>query len=246
MTLRPALAMIAGAALVALIGYVAGSAYATRFVDETTPLAQQAIAETGGEPVSARFANRLGSATRHPVLENGEGLNEQTRAQVARAVAAIPGIGGVFWSDGTAVAESSEPVFTPLHCQEDVEGLLQTRTIRFEEGSSDLTEASDILIDEVAEALRPCLGSLIAVTGHTDNSGAEPANLALSLERAQAVRKALVERGIPSVGLRARGVGSSEPVPGLQPEDPANRRIEFSVLMTEPLLPTPVDTPGPR
>ena len=246
MTLRPALAMIAGAALVALIGYLAGGAYAARFVEEKEPLARQAVADVGGEPATPRFFNRLGAATRHPVVGNAESLDETTRAKVARAVASIPGIGGVFWEDGTAVAESSEPVFTPLHCQEDVEGLLQTRTIRFEEGSSELTRSSDMLIDEVAEALRPCLGSLIAVTGHTDKSGAEPTNLALSLERAQAVRQALVARGIPSDGVRARGIGSSEPVPGLQPEDPANRRIEFSVLMTEPLLPTPVDTPGPR
>jgi OOP family OmpA-OmpF porin len=61
-----------------------------------------------------------------------------------------------------------------------------------------------------------------------------------------AVQDALVERGIPADGLRVRGVGSSEPVEGLPPEDPANRRIEFSVLATQPVTPTPVDTPAPR
>ena len=33
---------------------------------------------------------------------------------------------------------------------------------------------------------------------------------------------------------------------GVDPADPANRRIEFSVIATEPLAPTPVDTPGAR
>ena len=33
---------------------------------------------------------------------------------------------------------------------------------------------------------------------------------------------------------------------GLEPTDPANRRIEFAVLATQPIRPTPVDTPGPR
>ena len=99
------------------------------------------------------------------------------------------------------------------------------------------------MLDEVAEALRPCLGSIIAITGHTDKSGTEPGNLALSMDRARAVREALVSRGIPRDGLRASGVGSSQPVAGLAPSDPANRRIEFSVIRTEPLRPTPVDTP---
>ena len=74
----------------------------------------------------------------------------------------------------------------------------------------------------------------------------EPGNLALSMERARVVRQALIERGIPRDGLRASGVGSSQPVEGLAPSDPANRRIEFSVIRTEPLRPTPVDTPGAR
>ena len=73
-----------------------------------------------------------------------------------------------------------------------------------------------------------------------------PGNLELSQERARTVREGLVERGIPRDGLRARGIGSQEPVEGLAPGDPANRRIEFSVIATEPLLPTPVDTPGAR
>ena len=66
------------------------------------------------------------------------------------------------------------------------------------------------------------------------------------VSRARAVREALVRRGIPRDGLRANGIGSQQPVDGLAPTDPANRRIEFSVIRTEPLRPTPVDTPGAR
>ena len=56
----------------------------------------------------------------------------------------------------------------------------------------------------------------------------------------------MMRRGIPADGLRIRGVGSREPVEGLDPADPANRRIEFDVVATVPLRPTPIDTPGPR
>lgn len=246
MRIRPSLAIFGGAVLVAATGYLGGARFGDSFTERKAEMASATIAEHGGTGVTARFTNRMGSPTRHPLLMGGEGLDERTRANVAQAVAALPGVGGVFWSDGTAQAESGEQQFTPLHCQEDVEVLLRTRTIRFEEASSDLLDASRILLDEVADALRPCLGSIIAITGHTDNTGPEPGNLALSLERAQAVRDALVRRGIPLDGLRARGVGSSTPVEGLTPSDPANRRIEFSVVSTEPLVPTPIDTPGAR
>jgi OOP family OmpA-OmpF porin len=131
-----------------------------------------------------------------------------------------------------------------VECQDDVQALLRSRSIRFEEGSARMEEGSNALIDEVAGALRPCLGSIIAITGHTDSSGPEPGNLELSLSRARAVRGALMERGIPADGLRAIGRGSREPVPGFAATDPANRRIEFDVVATEPVTPTPVDTPG--
>ena len=96
----------------------------------------------------------------------------------------------------------------------------------------------------MAASLRPCAGSVIAITGHTDAKGDEATNLALSMERAQAVRNALAARGIDMAGLRAKGVGSVRPVPGLDPADPANRRIEFSVIAPVSLEPTVVDTPG--
>jgi len=246
MAKRTPIVLLAGAALVAALGYWGGARHGEAFLAAKQPVVAQTIAEARGAPVRARMTNAAGSPTRHLILENAEKLDEATRARVARAVAQVPGVGGVFWADGSAAAQAEAPQYTPLHCQEDVEGLLRSRTIRFEGGSSALVRASQVLLDEVAEALQPCLGSIIAVSGHTDNSGPEPGNLELSQERAVAVREALIRRGIPRDGLRARGYGSREPVEGLAPSDPANRRIEFSVIATEPLVPTPVDTPGAR
>lgn len=133
-----------------------------------------------------------------------------------------------------------------LHCQSAVEGILRTRTIRFEEASAALDPASNALLGEVADALRPCAGSRIAITGHTDAQGEEAANVALSLARARTVREGLVARGISRADLRARGVGSAQPVAGLEASDPANRRIEFSVLTPARIKPTPIDTPVPN
>ena len=235
-----------GAALVAAMALIAGRSNGPPLTERLASRATAAIADVKGAPVVARFASASGSPSRHPVLSGGETLDEGTRNRVAKAVAAIPGVGGVRWADGTALAESSDAPLVPLRCQDDVEALLRARTIRFEESSARIDATSGELVDEVAAALRPCLGSIIAITGHTDASGPEPGNLQLSLARAQAVRDALTSRGIPADGLRTRGLGSRSPVDGLEPTDPANRRIEFSVIASRPIRPTPVDTPGPR
>jgi OOP family OmpA-OmpF porin len=167
---------------------------------------------------------------------------------VARAIAAVPGVGGIRWQAGGVHAptfsESGEEIGSS-HCQSDVEAIIRVRSIRFSEASAAIDPASDALLNEVATALKRCVGSIIAVGGHTDRMGDENANVALSKARAEAVRWALIGRGIPADGLRAAGYGSSRPIEGLDPGDHANRRIDFSVIEKVRLQPTPIDTPGP-
>lgn len=246
MPIRPAIAVLAGALATGAMAIASAARSDQDLAQRLSDKAGHAISQEGGRGVTARFTNRFGWPTRHPLLSGGEKLNEGLRDQVAKSIAAIPGVGGISWADGSNMAMVGEQLLSPLHCQDDVDALLRARTIRFEESSSRIDAASRELLDEVAQALRPCLGSIISITGHTDSSGPEPGNLALSKERAQAVQQALIARGIPADGLRADGVGSSHPVDGLLSNDPANRRIEFKVVATQPLNPTPVDIPGPR
>jgi OOP family OmpA-OmpF porin len=224
----------------------AGAGTDHRYVDRLSQEAKEVIASHDAPRISANFINRFGWPTRHPLLSGGEPYDEATRDKVAKTLASIEGVGGISWADGTGLAMVGEVRVSPLHCQDDVQALLLARSIRFEESSSDIAPASRELLDEVATALRPCLGSIIAITGHTDSTGPEPGNIALSRMRAQAVQTALIDRGIPADGIRSQGFGSSQPIGGLPPADPANRRIEFAVIKTVPLVPTPVDIPGPR
>ncbi len=243
---NPYLPLAAGAVLIFFLALLGGQATGPAMADRLSDRAAEAISDVGGKGVIAHFESASGQPSRHATLSGGKNLSDAVRDRVAKTVAALPGVGGVRWTDGSALAESAAVTFNPQHCQQDVEALLRARSIRFEESSARIDAASRSLVDEVATALRPCLGSIIAITGHTDSSGTKPGNLALSQERADAVRRALIRRGIPADGLRARGLGSAQPVEGLDPADPANRRIDFSVLETVPIKPTPVDTPGPQ
>lgn len=235
-----------GAVIVASIAMVANGVTGIPMIERLEARASQTIESNGGEGIVADFTTRNGWPTRHPVLRGGEHLPDDMRARVARAVAELPGVGGVHWEKGNrARAEQTESAMEagPYHCQRDVESLLAVRVIRFGQGSAEIDPGSDVLLDEVAAALKPCRGSIIAVTGHSDAVGDAAVNLRLSRDRADAVRNALVQRGLPRDSLRATGVGSQQPIEGLEPADPANRRIEFSVIEVAPLKPTPIDVP---
>jgi len=106
-----------------------------------------------------------------------------------------------------------------------------TYTLYFATGSTEVAPESrpalDALLAEVAkrEAVE------VQVTGHTDRVGAQADNDRLSLERAQAIREMLIQRGIKATFIRAVGRGDREPLvptPAGQPE-PKNRRVEVIV-----------------
>ncbi len=70
----------------------------------------------------------------------------------------------------------------------------------------------------------------ISITGHTDRSGQEAANALLSQRRAEEVRKALVDRGVPAEMFRVQGVGASRPAGQTDSFlDDLNRRVTLHV-----------------
>jgi OOP family OmpA-OmpF porin len=205
------------------------------------PMERGAAQALAGHDVRAVFIDHHGWLTRHPALIGGEALSDAARAALAGRVARVPGVGGVHWAGRRAHGAQAQP---EQDCTKDVAAILKTRSLRFAENSAAIDPASRRALDEVAAALRPCAGSVIAITGHTDARGDEAFNQNLSHDRALAVRNALGQRGIDIADLRARGEGAARGLPGLAPGDPANRRIEFVMIAPVSLQPTIVDVPG--
>jgi outer membrane protein OmpA-like peptidoglycan-associated protein len=104
--------------------------------------------------------------------------------------------------------------------------------IQFETGSARLKPASEHLLDRVALVLRdhPEIHH-VRVEGHTDEVGPAMSNQQLSERRADAVRDALVRRGIASQRVSTRGYGESRPIaPNHSKAGRAkNRRVEFRI-----------------
>jgi OmpA-OmpF porin, OOP family len=71
----------------------------------------------------------------------------------------------------------------------------------------------------------------ITATGHTDKSGPESYNMALSLRRANTVKDALVREGVPATAISVIGKGETQPL--VQTADgvrePQNRRVEIVI-----------------
>lgn len=103
--------------------------------------------------------------------------------------------------------------------------------IFFGVGSSVLGDADAPVLDLLARifAARPTWS--MTVVGHTDSTGNDVINLELSLERADSVRTALVDRGADSMLIKIRGAGSTEPRGDNSTEEgrSENRRIEFEI-----------------
>jgi outer membrane protein OmpA-like peptidoglycan-associated protein len=120
-------------------------------------------------------------------------------------------------------------------CDETMASILASARIEFATNSAAIGVGSDALLDAIASAAGYCRGSL-SIDGHTDNVGRAAANTRLSLRRAEAVRTALISRGVAADRLVAQGVGAAEPVAtnGSEQGRARNRRIEIRTLRSPP------------
>ena len=106
------------------------------------------------------------------------------------------------------------------------------QNIQFEFNSSALTEDSESGIEILTAFLKRNPELKVELAGHTDDVGNANYNLKLSSERAEVVRKALVDNGIEATRLTAKGYGATKPLaPNDSDEHRAlNRRTEMIII----------------
>lgn len=181
------------------------------------------------------------------VAKKGRSVGESMTSGGGYATATMPlGDGRMLWVDvnvsnsgetytltiieEAALAQQIEITAAWLAEQLAKTGSVVLEAITFDTGKAVITAGSRAVLDQVGALLKSDEVLKLEIQGHTDNAGAPTANLALSQQRAEAVKKYLVDtHGIQAARLSTAGFGDTKPVADNSTEEgrAKNRRVEL-------------------
>ncbi|MBK8502333.1 MAG: OmpA family protein [Saprospiraceae bacterium] len=106
--------------------------------------------------------------------------------------------------------------------------------IFFMRGNDRILSGSYSELDRLAQILEQHSNIQVNINGHTDNIGDSWALYQLSENRAIAVKRYMVQSGIPSFRIKTKGYGPSKPITDNSSEDQRakNRRVEVVITKT--------------
>jgi OmpA-OmpF porin, OOP family len=104
--------------------------------------------------------------------------------------------------------------------------------VNYETGKAILKPESFPVLDELVAFLQRKDDERIEIGGHTDNVGKPAANMILSMNRAKSVMQYLIEKGIATERLIAKGYGMTKPIESNKTAEgrALNRRTEVTIL----------------
>jgi outer membrane protein OmpA-like peptidoglycan-associated protein len=110
--------------------------------------------------------------------------------------------------------------------------LIMPGNITFSSSKANIEQNFYSVLDSVVLVLKEFDKTLIVVAGHTDSSGSEALNQALSVQRAQSVFNYLSSAGILNDRVEAIGFGETQPVANNNTKagKELNRRVEITLL----------------
>lgn len=109
---------------------------------------------------------------------------------------------------------------------------LTMQNLNFKPDSAELLPGENERLDQIAQVLKEVPEQMFLVEGHTASVGYEKGEMKLSVERANSVANALIQRGIPREKFICKGSGGTKPIAdNSTPEGKAkNRRVEITIL----------------
>jgi outer membrane protein OmpA-like peptidoglycan-associated protein len=136
-------------------------------------------------------------------LANGRAANEALAMAASNRDQAVAALMAERRSETPAPAPTASTASTEQG-QQDLAG--------FAFGAAKVPPAAKSTIDQLATTLKNNPGATALIEGHTDNVGNPAYNQTLALERAQAVRSALVREGVEAGRITVRSLGEANPV----------------------------------
>lgn len=197
--------------------------------DAGTTITATATPGRPAEGIRAALAEALGPGVALTVTD-APALPPAGTTRINRATGETETFDGAFWLPQIDFAPGLEA------CRTTLDRVIAERRIAFLPGSATLDGSSTRALNAMAQVMRRCMaeaGLRAEIGGHTDSQGRDSTNLKLSQDRADAVRAALILRGVPEAALTATGYGESQPIADNATEEgrAANRRT--AVTWTE-------------
>jgi outer membrane protein OmpA-like peptidoglycan-associated protein len=140
-------------------------------------------------------------------------------------------LGGVAGNQIAAYMDRQEQALRDAMAESDAVNIQRTQDVLtatfkgdifFDLDSSTLKPGAYSEIDRVSNVLNNYPQTTIRVEGHTDSTGPEDYNQRLSEKRAEAVKSALIQRGMDPKRIQAVGYGESQPISS---NNAMNRRV---------------------
>ena len=109
---------------------------------------------------------------------------------------------------------------------------LTMQNLNFKPDSAELLPGENERLDQIAQVLKEVPDQMFLVEGHTASVGYEKGEMKLSVERANSVANALIQRGIPREKFICKGSGGTKPIAdnSTQEGKAKNRRVEITIL----------------
>ena len=172
---------------------------------------------------------RADAQTRNAQLAQQQAMSAEQRAaqQQANATAAMAQA-----SAAQDRVRALEAQLRDMEAQQTERGLLVTLgDVLFAFNKAELSAQAGPRLDKLANFLKQFPDRKMLIEGYTDSVGSDGYNQELSDRRAQSVRDALVQRGVDTSRITARGYGKAHPVAdNASPEGRAmNRRVEIVI-----------------
>ena len=171
--------------------------------------------------------NQLGEETFDAVIEELEHRQfAEAAGEILAALESSSGLALDDYGDNLVIEETPDGLRIQI--------LDREQSAMFESGSSDMMDHTASLMQVVADAIAP-LTNEISISGHTDSrpfrDGSSYDNWDLSVDRANASRRALIEFGIPADRIaNVVGLADTQPMFPDDAADPRNRRISIVLL----------------